>query len=334
MANAGARGPRSATPASVAAVVVSFNRGIRLVRAIEGLLAQTRSVDEIIVVENGSTDGSREYLRSLGAPVLIVESHRNLGGAGGFALGLAWALHRGHDLAWLMDDDAEPHPDCLDHLLLPYGSDVSRYSFTSPQVVDRDGKTGPRNHQVLSSSYDELFRAAEKGHLAAASSSFVGPLISLAHARRTHLPLADFFIWHDDGEYTSRLAALAPAIAVPTAKIAHLPDGAGPRVFDPRRGTGNFRNLIWWYRESSGSAIPRRVVARWFLSTVVSNIRTAGLRRMLPLMAALTRGTFQGLVRRPAHQSAEEAVRVSQIYDEVVEPDTADTRARLRTEGE
>lgn len=297
----------------------------------EGLRSQTRHVDEIIVVENGSTDGSREYLRGLGAPVLIVESHRNVGGAGGFALGLAWALHRGHDLAWLMDDDAEPHPDCLDHLLLPYGGDLARYSFTSPQVVDRDGHTGPRNHQVLSNRYDELFRAAEQGHLAAASSSFVGPLISLRHARRTHLPLADFFIWHDDTEYTSRLADLAPAIAVPTAKIAHLPDGDGPKVFDSSRAAGNFRNLIWWFRESTSSAIPRRVVARWAVSIAVSNIRTAGLRRIFPLVSSLIRGTWSGLSRRPAHQTAEEVVRVSQIYDEVVEPDA---RPHVHTEAE
>jgi GT2 family glycosyltransferase len=230
-----------------------------------------------------------------------------------------------------MDDDAEAHADCLDHLLLPYGGDVGRYSFTSPQVVDRDGRTGPRNHQVLSNRYDELFRAAEQGHLAAASSSFVGPLISLNHARRTHLPLADFFIWHDDTEYTSRLAALAPAIAVPTAKIAHLPDGAGPKVYDSARAAGNFRNLIWWFRESTNSAIPRRVVARWAVSIAVSNIRTAGLKRVLPLFVALTRGTFHGLARRPAHQSAEDVVAVSQLYDEVVEPDPG---VSLRTEVE
>jgi hypothetical protein len=102
-------------------------------------------------------------------------------------------------------------------------------------------------------------------------------------------------------------------------------------VFDPNRATGNFRNLIWWYRESKASAIPRRVIARWFLSTVVSNIRTARPRHFLALTAALTRGTFQGLVRRPAHQDAEEAVRVSQVYDEVVEPDAG---ASLRTEVE
>ncbi|MDT5014410.1 MAG: rhamnopyranosyl-N-acetylglucosaminyl-diphospho-decaprenol beta,3/1,4-galactofuranosyltransferase [Mycobacterium sp.] len=311
----------TATPTSVAAVVVSFNRGDRLVRAIEGLQTQTRLVDEIIVVENGSTDGSREYLRGLGAAVLIVESHRNVGGAGGFALGLAWALHRGHDLAWLMDDDAKPHADCLDQLLQPFGGDVGRYSFTSPHVVDANGRTGPRNHQLLSSSYEELFRAAEQGYLAASSSSFVGPLISLHHARRTHLPLADFFIWHDDGEYTGRLAALAPAIAVPTARIAHLPDGAGPRVYDRSRATGNFRNLIWWYREDTSSAIPRRTIIRWFVSISVSNARTAGLRGFLPLLASFTRGTFQAVTRRPAHQSAEDVVRASQLDDVVVEPD-------------
>ncbi len=212
--------------------------------------------------------------------------------------------------------------DCLDTLLLPYGGDVGRYSYTSPQVVDADGNTGARNHPHLSSDYAQLYRAAQQGYLAAATSSFVGPLISLRHARRTHMPLAEFFIWHDDTEYTARLAALAPAIAVPTAKIIHLPDTPGPSFFDRSRAAGNFRNLIWWYREHTDSVIPRRVVARWTAAIAVSNIRTAGWRRLLPLVGSLIRGTFLGLSRRPTHQSAEELVRVSQRYDEVIEPAT------------
>jgi len=327
VATAGDRGRITATSASIVAVVVSFNRRDRLERELKALLAQTRPIDEIIVVDNGSTDGAREFLRDLGAPVVVVESHRNRGGAGGFALGLAWAMHRGHDLAWLMDDDASPYEDSLEQLLLPYDGDVDRYSFTSAQVVDPEGRTGPRSHQNLSGNYEELFRAAERGYLAAASSSFVGPLISLHHARRTHLPLADFFIWHDDTEYTARLAALAPAIAVPTAKIVHLPDSAGPKVFDQSRATGNFRNLIWWYRETTTSAIPRRVIVRWSVSIAVSNVRSAGLRRFPRLIASATRGTFQGVFRRPAHQFAEEAVAASQTDDVIVESGVESRRA-------
>ena len=41
----------------------------------------------------------------------------NRGGAGGFHDGLAWAIERGADLVWLMDDDGLPEPDCLERLL-------------------------------------------------------------------------------------------------------------------------------------------------------------------------------------------------------------------------
>ncbi|MGV0791733.1 glycosyltransferase [Mycolicibacterium sp. XJ1819] len=308
----------TAPSASVAAVVVSYNRRDRLEREIKALRSQTRPVDEIIVVDNGSTDGSREYLRGLDGSVLIVESHRNRGGAGGFSLGLAWALHRGHDLAWVMDDDAEPYADCLQQLLAPFGGDVSRYSFICPQVVDPEGRTGPRNHPLLSGRYDQLFHAAEQGYLAAAASSFVGPLISLHHARRTHLPLADFFVWHDDTEYTSRLAALAPAIAVPGAKIVHLPDSAGPRVFDSARAAGNIRNLLWWYREDTNSTIPRRVIARWSVSITAANFRSAGLRGFPLVLGKFGGGVVQSLLRRPTHLFAEEVVDASQRDDAVV----------------
>lgn len=308
----------TAPSASIAAVVVSFNRRDRLQREIKALRNQTRPVDEIIAVDNGSTDGSREFLRSLGGSVLVVESHRNRGGAGGFALGLAWALHRGHDLAWLMDDDAEPYPDCLAELLVPFGGDPQRFSFTCPQVVDPQGRTGPRNHPLLSGRYDQLFSSAEQGYLAVAAASFVGPLISLHHARRTHLPLADFFVWHDDTEYTSRLAALAPAVAVPNAKIIHLPDSAGPRVFDSARAAGNIRNLLWWYRQDTDSTIPKRVIARWTVSIAAANVRSAGLRGFLPLLAKFGSGVVQSVVRRPAHRGPEELVDESARDDAVV----------------
>ena len=56
----------------------------------------------------------------------------NRGGAGGFHDGLAWAMERGADLAWLMDDDGLPDRDCLD-LLLAHDGELD---FWGPVVVD------------------------------------------------------------------------------------------------------------------------------------------------------------------------------------------------------
>src|SRR5690606_8643445 len=106
-----------ATPV-VVAVVVAYNRRDLLIRALDGLAEQARPCDAVVVVDNGSTDGSGERAAAhhLRPDVLTLE--RNTGGAGGFAAGLAHAvLARGADLVWLMDDDTVPTPTALSALL-------------------------------------------------------------------------------------------------------------------------------------------------------------------------------------------------------------------------
>ena len=62
--------------------------------------------------------GRRHAGDATGSPTVL---HRTLatnrGGAGGFHDGLGWAIDRGADLVWLMDDDGLPEPDCLATLL-------------------------------------------------------------------------------------------------------------------------------------------------------------------------------------------------------------------------
>lgn len=107
-------------PKSVAAIVVSYNRRALLQECIEALLAQTQTVDAIFVIDNGSSDGSREYLDAVKAnqdTVFVVLAESNTGGAGGFATGITTAFSKGFDWYWLMDDDAEPMPDALEKLM-------------------------------------------------------------------------------------------------------------------------------------------------------------------------------------------------------------------------
>ena len=67
------------------------------------------------------------------APVSSRTLPTNTGGAGGFHDGLAWAVERGADLVWLMDDDGLPDPDCLGRLL-----EHPDLDFWGPVVVDED----------------------------------------------------------------------------------------------------------------------------------------------------------------------------------------------------
>ncbi len=96
----------------VCAVVVTHRRPEQLARSLDVLSTQSRMVDHLIVVDNDFGNGEDVRVRDLVAgqpvPTTYLGSRRNLGGAGGFALGMLQALALGADWVWLADDDGRP----------------------------------------------------------------------------------------------------------------------------------------------------------------------------------------------------------------------------------
>ena len=97
----------------VCAVVVTFNRKQMLRPCLQSLLAQERPIDQILVVDNASTDGTPDLLRQEFADLTVLRLDRNSGGAGGFHAGMRWAYDQGFDWVWVMDDDIEMKPEAL-----------------------------------------------------------------------------------------------------------------------------------------------------------------------------------------------------------------------------
>lgn len=103
--------------ARVCAVVVTFNRKDLLRECLQGLLRQTRPPDQILLVDNLSTDSTPAMVRAEFPTVVVYELGRNLGGAGGFHHGMKRAHEEGFEWLWIMDDDVEPYPEALERLL-------------------------------------------------------------------------------------------------------------------------------------------------------------------------------------------------------------------------
>ena len=101
---------------NIIAVVVTYNRMELLKRNIR-CLQQNKPISSIVIVNNGSTDGTTEWLAAQEG--LTVINQTNVGGAGGFYTGIQYAYQAGADWIWCMDDDVFPRADCLEQLL-PY----------------------------------------------------------------------------------------------------------------------------------------------------------------------------------------------------------------------
>jgi len=120
---------------SVVAVVVTRHRREQLVDSLAAIAKQTHPVAHLVVVDNGPDEPAREVVEACGIPATWLPSWRNLGGAGGFALGMLHALALGAEWVWLGDDDG----CAADETVLATLVDVAQrrmLSAVSPVVVD------------------------------------------------------------------------------------------------------------------------------------------------------------------------------------------------------
>lgn len=301
---AGVGGPR------VTAVVVTYNRRALLTESLDALARQTRPPDAVTVVDNASSDGTPAFVRDRYPHVDLVELGVNTGGAGGFAAGLARVLAApdAGELIWLMDDDTVPEPEALAALLDARERAPGEPALIASRVVWTDGRDHPMNTPRVKPgvSRAELAAAAEAGCTPVRSASFVSVLVDAAVVRERGLPVADYFLWNDDFEFTTRLLRGRRGLYCPGSVVIHKTSNFGGTDADPGdRFYYEVRNKIWLFTRSRGLAPAERVlyagstVRRWGRTYARSQDR-ATLRR------GLLRGVRDGVRRRP--RSTEEVI--------------------------
>ncbi|SEP63712.1 rhamnopyranosyl-N-acetylglucosaminyl-diphospho-decaprenol beta-1,3/1,4-galactofuranosyltransferase [Lentzea xinjiangensis] len=122
---------------SVVAVVVTRHRRELLAESLKALATQTRVPDHLVVVDNGPDQPVDDLVEQCPLPTTYLPSHRNLGGAGGFALGILHALSLGADWVWLADDDGRPADENVLAVLLEE-AERRKLAEISPVVTNID----------------------------------------------------------------------------------------------------------------------------------------------------------------------------------------------------
>jgi rhamnopyranosyl-N-acetylglucosaminyl-diphospho-decaprenol beta-1,3/1,4-galactofuranosyltransferase len=251
-------------PPRVVAVVVTYNRRDLLVEALTAVLGQSRVPDLVIVVDNASTDGTADMVRSRFPSARLATAQRNTGGAGGFAYGLALALADAADLVWLMDDDTVPEPGALAALLdaraLHPGGPPT---LIASRVVWTDGRPHPMNTPRTKpfASKAERAAAAAAGCLPIRSASFVSILVDASVSRARGLPEADYFLWNDDFEFTARLLRGQAGLLCPASVVVHKTRAFGSTDADPgQRFFYEVRNKVWTLRTGASLAPAERLL--------------------------------------------------------------------------
>ncbi len=230
----------------VIAVIVTYNRLELLKKCLRAVHEQTRKPDHIIVINNGSTDDTKEWLSEQN---VITYTQENSGGAGGFSYGVKMAYGHGADWIWLMDDDTITQNDALEQLLFglnKLGGNQENVGFLSSSVFWTDGNLHELNRTYLLEDKKKIanFSFTNETDLPFIQwGTFVSMLLSAKAVEKVGLPIKDFFIWCDDAEYSKRIIGSGmPGFLVKDSAVTHeTPNNHQSSVLqDPR-------SSIWKY---------------------------------------------------------------------------------------
>jgi GT2 family glycosyltransferase len=281
---------------SVCAVVLTRDRWGLLEQCLRALERQTRPPDEVLVVDNASTDGTPALLAERFPAARVRTLPENRGAAGGYHAGLSWGHERGHEWLWTLDDDTIAEPEALERLL----GAVERAPDPAPLVLAsrvgfKDGSMHPMNRpQPRWRRTAELGRGAGEGLLLIRNATWVSTLFHRDCVERFGLPQEHFFFWTEDIEYTTRVLRDEAGYLVPDSRVEHRTKTDQTALDDT---TGRFyfhvRNYLLLLRGSGLCGAERLGALRFYLATLVRYLRR---NRWRPAAAAVVaRGVRDGV---------------------------------------
>lgn len=209
----------------VCAIVVTYNRLETLKTAVAHILAQALPPAEIVIVDNNSTDGTREYLYTLQGQnnIHCIFMQSNTGSAGAIAKGMTYGLSQNaYDYFWILDDDTFYAPHALQDLV----ENIEQTPFVMLGLHGANFKMGTKVHADPNLKLQEVDYTMIDGAIIKANVvKQVGPLCE------------EFFMMCDDHEYSIRIRKNGYRIGV-------LKNGADNRQL--LGGGGQFTRATLW----------------------------------------------------------------------------------------
>lgn len=211
--------------AKYAIVIVTYNRVDLLRECIAHAAKQTIPPESIIIVDNASTDDTKTYLQTLNKEegIDIISLSQNIGGAGGFAVGMERALQKNAVCVLMIDDDAILAENYMEKILAARNKHPQYKAFAG--TVETNGEIDTfhrRNLQkvglLMKNVQEEDYR---QDYFTCDIASFCGMVADTDLIRQMGLPHAEYFIFFDDTEYSLRIRQVSRFLVITDAKLEH-----------------------------------------------------------------------------------------------------------------
>lgn len=286
------------------AVIVTYNKLGYLKDCLEGIEKSNQFLSKVVVINNASTDGTKEYLNKLqkeNDKLVVVNEKDNLGGAAGFNHGIKRAMLLNADGIWVMDDDTIPDETTLTKLIdarKNVESEFESWGVLASNVRWVDGSAALMNVPQAGKPWNQ---SSLPNLISISHSSFVSMYINAKAIRRLGLPISDFFIWGDDVEFSERIARVYPSFCVTNSNVLHkmaenqkvdiLTDNKGriPRYFY------DVRNKIYMAKKSGSKACLKYAVH--FINVFFKVLFKSDYKRLK--LSTMLKGLVAGITFNP-----------------------------------
>ncbi|MFH0908131.1 MAG: glycosyltransferase family 2 protein [bacterium] len=257
-------------------VIVLNCNGMRVIRECLASLRQSTYPNfSIVVSDNASTDGSPGWVEQHHPDIKVIRNSENLGWSGANNVGIRHALERGADWIWMLNNDVEVEPDCIDQMVR-FGQEHPEFAILGPLIhyfEPRDrvwfegGRTDFETLVADHCSYAEFSACPQEERYISGCAQLVRSDVF----RRIGLIDERFFIYFEDTDFCRRagLAGFTMDV-VRSAKMYHkvsaFSGGIGER--SPWKAYYMLRSgLLFWRKHLGWWAFHRRYchghLAKW-----------------------------------------------------------------------
>lgn len=230
-----------------AVVIVTYNRLELLKECISAVDNQKLHFSDVVIVDNASTDGTRDFLKDYENRHHIIYEAKNGGGAKGFKDGVEF-VHNNIEADWvlLIDDDAILDQEFIYNINAFLLKNPS-YKAVSGSVMTK-GEIDITHRKNLKSGMTFSIIPVDKSMYETESfdydlSSFCGLLFATSLIEKIGYPKEEYFIWYDDSEYSLRLRKETKIANVNKAWLNHKTKKAAQKDTLNWKGYYGIRNM-------------------------------------------------------------------------------------------
>lgn len=219
----------------IAIVIVTFNRIEKLKKALDKYHNQSVSFDDLIVVDNASSDGTGDFLKHwLNIPDNNYQKHvvtmdSNRGGAGGFYSGEKYAMSLHADWICVADDDAYPDYDVISkfkifveaHKNENISAICSSVKLMNNQICFEHRRRIVFKYGFIYKEFFSKLKDYEDDFFSIDELSYVGAFLNANALQDKGLCIPNLFIYCDDSEHSLRLRQWGSIYCVPQIVFHH-----------------------------------------------------------------------------------------------------------------